>query len=166
MTLIHTALFAEAKPIIEKLRLQFVQKKPYRVYRNKNIILVISGIGKKTYILKDIIEEYNFKKAINIGIAGCRDKNITIGELFSTIDKLDNIPYGSITTVDKPIDNPKEIKTLLIDMESKYFLDLTKDIDKVYVFKIVSDYLDTTIPSKRFVWKIIENSLDKILYYL
>jgi len=163
MTLIHTALFAEAKPIIEYLKLKFIQKKPYRLYQRDNIVLVVTGMGEKTLIIKEILSQYHIKKAINIGIAGCKDKNIPIGALFCTTHNLPHISHSTITTVKEPLNNPNNLKTTLVDMETDYFLEATEDIEEVYVFKVVSDYLDTTIPSKQFVWKLIENSL-KYLY--
>ncbi|NOZ91025.1 MAG: nucleoside phosphorylase [Epsilonproteobacteria bacterium] len=165
MTLIHTALFAEAKPIIEHLKLRFIQKKPYRLYQRDNIVLAVTGMGEKTLIIKEILSQYYIKKAINIGIAGCKDKNIPIGALFCTTHNLPHISHSTITTVKKPLNNPHNLKTTLVDMETDYFLEATKDIKEVYVFKVVSDYLDTTIPSKQFVWEIIEKSLKDIEVY-
>ncbi len=63
-----------------------------------------------------------------------------------------------------PIDNPDSIDTPLVDMEAEYFLKVTKGIKEIYIFKIVSDHLDITIP-KEFVWKIIRNNLPKIEKY-
>jgi len=166
MVLIHTALFAEAKPIIEYFKLKFITKKPYRVYKNRDIILIVTGIGKKTYQLKEILEKNKIDKAINIGIAGCRDGNIEIGTLFIINRKLKNIPHTSLTTTTKPINNQNNIQTTLVDMEAKYFLEITKDIKDIYIFKIVSDHLNIKIPNKRFVWGIIERNLDKIQPYI
>ncbi len=74
MILVHTALFAEAKPIIEYLKLKFITKKPFRVYKSKNVILVVTGMGDKTFLLKEIFKDYQIDRAINIGIVGCKDK--------------------------------------------------------------------------------------------
>ncbi len=49
MILVHTALFAEAKPIIEYLKLKFITKKPFIVYKSKNVILVVTGMGDKLF---------------------------------------------------------------------------------------------------------------------
>ena len=165
MLLIHTALFAEAKSIIEYLKLKFISKKPYRVYKNSQIILVVTGMGDKTYLLKEILPLYPIKRAINIGIAGCKEKSVPIGRLFCTTHHLNTIAYASISCVDKGLENPNLLSTTLVDMESRYFLEVTKEIDEVYIFKVVSDYLDTTTPTKQFVWRIIGDNLDKIGYY-
>ncbi len=165
MTLIHTALFTEAKPIIEYLKLKFIQKKPYRLYQRDNILLIVTGMGEKTLIIKELLSQYHIKKAINIGIAGCKDKNIPIGALFCTTHNLPHISHSTITTVKKPLNNPDNLKTTLVDMETNYFLEATKDIEDVYIFKIVSDHLNIAIPSKQFVWGIIEKNLEKLSYY-
>lgn len=44
-TLIHTALVAEAKPIIGYFGLTCKAKQPYNLYENENIALIVSGIG-------------------------------------------------------------------------------------------------------------------------
>jgi hypothetical protein len=165
MILVHTALFAEAKPIIEYLKLKFITKKPFRVYKSKNVILVVTGMGDKTFLLKEIFKDYQIDRAINIGIVGCKDKNIKIGNLFCTNRVLKEIPYAKLTTTKNPIDNPDSIDTPLVDMEAEYFLKVTKGIKEIYIFKIVSDHLDITIPKKEFVWKIIRNNLPKIERY-
>ena len=166
-TLIHIALKQEAKPIIEYFKLQCIQTKPYKLYKKENIVLIISGMGKEktSSHVKDILNKYDIEKAINIGIAGCKDKNIKIGSLFCTNQKLNFIDYASLTTVDKPIDDENKLKTTLVDMEAKNFISTCKeflDIRYIYILKVVSDHLDTTIPKKEFVWKIIEKNLKNI----
>jgi len=166
-TLIHTSLRQEAKPIIEYFKLQCIQTKPHKIYTKENIVLIISGMGKdKTSLhVKDVFKNYNIDKAINIGIAGCKDKDIAIGSLFCTNQTLDFIETASLTTVDVPLDNDKDLKTTLVDMEAQSFISTCKeflDIKDIYILKVVSDHLDTTIPKKEFVWKIIERNLKNI----
>lgn len=166
-TLIHTALKHEAKPIIEHYKLQCLQKKPYKIYKKDDILLVISGMGKEKTSLhvKDIFEKYKIKKAINMGIAGCKNSTIDIGSLFTCKQKLENIEYASLTTVDKPLSNREELQTTLVDMEADAFLHVSQQYlqnEDIYILKVVSDYLDTTIPKKEFVWKIIEKNLNNI----
>ncbi|PID47666.1 MAG: nucleoside phosphorylase [Proteobacteria bacterium] len=158
MKLIHTALLCEAQPIIEKLRLQKMDK---NIYNNDEFILTISGIGeeKTKEALNAIFSSHKIKKAINIGIAGCKDKNIPIGKLFCINEEFENIPKASITSVSKP---RKDIKTLLADMETSAFKTKCEKFHVPYlIFKIVSDHLDATIPKKAFVSSLIRESLDK-----
>ncbi len=164
--LIHTALFAEAKSIIEFFKLQCLQKKPYKIYAKNDILLIVSGMGKKnTLNIKDIFENYDIKRVINIGIAGCKDTTIEIGSLFCTNHELKDIEFASLTTVDKALKNPESLDTMLVDMEAEAFLHVSKQylhVKDIYVLKIVSDHLNITIPTKEFVWKIIKKNLKNI----
>ncbi len=164
-TLINTALFAEAQPLIEHYKLQCLYKRPYRVYKKDNIVLTISGIGRKNALhVEHFLKSFDIVKAINIGIAGCKNKEVEIGSLFCTNQKLLDIEYTDITSVLEPLDNPNDLKTTLVDMESEAFLEICKKRLKekdIYIFKVVSDYLDTTIPKKEFVYKLIKNSIKK-----
>ncbi len=166
MKLIHVALKHEAKPIIEYFKLQCIQTKPYKVYKKDNIILVVMGMGEKnTLHIKDIFKQHEIKKAVNIGIVGCKNRDIAIGSIFCTSHQLKFIEYETLTTVDAPLDNEKNLKTTLVDMEAKYFISICKeflDIKDIYILKVVSDYLDISIPKKEFVWKIIEKNLKNI----
>ncbi|MCF6173108.1 MAG: nucleoside phosphorylase [Campylobacteraceae bacterium] len=165
-TLMHTALFAEAKPLIEHFKMQCLQKKPYYIFAKDDMILIISGIGaKNTSILKEVFNKYQIKKAINIGIAGCKDKNTQIGKLFCTNHKLNFIKFATLSSVDKSVNNTKEIDTMLVDMEAQSFLQICEkqlDLKDIYILKVVSDHLETKIPKKEFVWNIIEKNLQNI----
>jgi len=165
-TLIHVALKHEAKPIIEQFKLQCIQTKPFKIYKKDDIALVVCGMGKQnTLHLKEVFKTYNIKRAINIGIAGCKDKSIAIGSIFCTNRRLEYINYATLTTVNKALDSSENLKTTLVDMEAESFTSICKeflDIKDIYILKIVSDHLDTTIPKKEFVWKIIERNLQSI----
>ncbi len=160
--LIHTALQPEAQYLINFYKLkQDISIQNFKLFFNDNIILIVSGMGKKNTIdsLTFVFENYQISKAINIGIAGCCDESIKIGTLFCTNRLLPNINFAPITTVDTPLDSDENLETLLVDMESLYFKETClKYIKDVYIFKVVSDYLDITIPKKSFVIELIQNS--------
>jgi purine-nucleoside phosphorylase len=167
MKLLHVALKAEAKPLIEYFKLKCITTKPYKVYKRDDIVLAICGIGReKTKLhLKDIFDKYPFKIAISVGIAGCKYKEIKIGSFFCTNQKLKDIRFATITTVDKALDTSNSLKTTLVDMESDSFIFTCREFlneKEIFVLKIVSDHLETTIPKKEFVWKIIEKNLKNI----
>ena len=169
MILVHTALQSEAQSIVEFYKLELIQKKP-KIYKNDSIVLVISGIGQNRTIeaLKIVFNQYNIIKAINIGIAGCSSADINIGELFCTNQKLDNIKYINLKTVDDAQTNIENTRCLY-DMEAKYFEEIClKYLDKkdMYVFKVVSDYLDDTIPSKEFAKQIIKKNIKSISQWI
>ena len=167
MILIHTALLCEAQIIIEKYKLTKISSSP-KVYRNNNILVLVGGVGKQNTIksLKFIFENYEVRKAFNIGIAGCGNKKFEIGELFCTNKKLDNIKYKELKTVDFGIEICDDISSLnldfLYDMEGEYFLLISQKYlqnENIYIFKIISDYLDDAIPSKDFVKKLIHQNI-------
>ncbi|PLY09545.1 MAG: nucleoside phosphorylase [Arcobacter sp.] len=168
--LIHTALQPEAQYLINFYKLkQDNSVQNFKLFFNDNIILIVSGMGKKNTIdsLNFVFENYSISKAINIGIAGCCDSSVKIGTLFCTNRLLPNINFAPITTVDTPLDSDENLETLLVDMESSYFKETClKYIKDIYVFKVVSDYLDITIPKKSFVIELIQNSFNDWKKYI
>ena len=160
--LIHTALQPEAQYLINYYKLkQDISVQNFKLFFNDNIILIVSGMGKKNTIdsLKYVFENYNIKKAINVGIVGCCDESVKIGTLFCTNRILLNINFAPITTVEEPLNSDENLETLLVDMESSHFKEIClKYIKDIYVFKVVSDYLDVTIPKKSFVIELIQKS--------
>lgn len=159
----------EAQGIVEYLKLTKTSK---NTFENDDVLLLVGGIGKEKTInsLEDIYSKYGFDKAINIGIAGCDDTAYKIGELVCTTHTIDGIHHLPIVTVDIPASysllltlNPQPSQ--IYDMESSYFTQISSAYLKqsdIYVFKIISDYLDTTVPNKDFVKKLIKNRLDDI----
>lgn len=168
--LIHTALQPEAQYLINFYKLkQDSSVQNFKLFFNDNIILIVSGMGKKNTIdsLSFVFENYQISKAINIGIVGCCDSSIKIGTLFCTNKLLPNINFAPITTVSKPLDSDENLETLLVDMESLHFKETClKYIKDIYVFKVVSDYLDITIPKKSFVIELIQNSFNDWKKYI
>jgi len=168
--LIHTALQPEAQYLINFYKLkQDSSVQNFKLFYNDNIILIVSGMGKKNTIdsLNFVFENYQISKAINVGIAGCSDCSIKIGTLFCINKLLPNINFAPITTVDEPLDSDDELETLLVDMESAHFkTTCLKHIKEIYIFKVVSDYLDTTIPKKSFVIELIQNSFNDWKKYI
>jgi nucleoside phosphorylase len=169
--LIHTAMPCEAQGIVEYLKLTKTSK---NTFENDDILLLVGGIGKeKTIIsLEDIYSKYTFTKAINIGISGCDDASYQIGELVCTTHTIEGIHRLPIITVDTPASSSISVTqslshsvASLYDMESSYFVQIASKYLKqseIYVFKVISDYLDTTIPNKDFVKKLIKNRLNDI----
>ena len=164
-TLIHTAFFAEAKAVIEHFGMRCLQKKPYRLYKSEKLLLIVSGMGAKNALhVEAVLKDFKITKAINIGIAGCKNRDIKIGSLFCTNKTLPDIDFATITSVSKPLDDKNRLDTCLVDMEAQSFLEICKkelDEDFIFVFKVVSDYLDTSIPKKEFVEELIKNSIKK-----
>jgi hypothetical protein len=183
LTIFITALKFEANPIIEFYDLQLEEKKHFLIYSNKDIKLIISGVGKDnsiiatTYILSKI-DNNLISKVINIGICGSKN-NCEISDIFlinKIIDKYTNKEYfpnillkhnlneNQITTVNKPQENDN-FNTNLVDMEAVgFFISSLKfvSLEKIMIIKIVSDFTNPEIFSKEFVENLIKNNIHKI----
>ncbi|MDR2342127.1 MAG: nucleoside phosphorylase [Campylobacteraceae bacterium] len=160
-TLIHTALIAEAKPIIGCFHLKCIERIPFNVYQREGLALIVSGIGaKKTEeALKYVLSFFEPCKIINIGIAGCSDKNIKIGSLFCATHKNISIPYASLSSHENAVGKGKDINSCLIDQEGEAFLSAVPESIERYIFKVVSDHLDTTVPTKAKVSSLMQKTL-------
>ena len=91
---------------------------------------------------------YNIKKVINIGIAGCNNINIKIGNLYCTNQNIKEVETLPLITSDLVVTNSNALATSLYDMEGKYFEEVSlKYLSKedIYIFKIVSDHLSSKI---------------------
>jgi nucleoside phosphorylase len=169
-TLIHTALIYEARPLIQTLKLRQNTLLP-TIYENDMYILVVSGIGKNntTESLETLFKKQAFKRAVNIGIAGCKEKEIPIGTLFCTNQQLKTVPNATISCVTEPLDAKSSLSSLLVDMESDAFLEVcTKYLpqNECFVFKVVSDYCNSDIPKKSFVIDLIQKQIKTIKEFL
>lgn len=160
-TLIHTALFAEAKPIVRHFGLKCVSKMPFNVYENEKIVLVVSGIGAENTAkaLKFIFESRSITKAINVGIAGCKDKNVALGTLFCATHQNLDIPYATLSTFKNPVNDREIIDTLLADQEGEVFLKNILPNIETYIFKIVSDHLDPSSLTKEKAINFIQKTI-------
>lgn len=160
-TLIHTALVVEAKPIIGYFGLTCKEKKPFNIYANDDIVLIVSGIGseKTKAALTYALTLFEPSVAINIGIAGCVDESVPKGKLFCATHGDLTIPFATLSSHDEPILNRLHVKTTLVDMEADAFLlSIPKGI-QTYVFKVVSDHCESTIPSRVDVGNWIGKSI-------
>ena len=160
-TLIHTALVAEAKPIIGHFGLTCKAKQPYNLYENEHIALIVSGMGSENTqaALTYALSLYAPRVAINIGIAGCSDTTIAKGTLFCTTHHDSDVPFATYSSHPKAVENLLHVKTTLVDMEAEAFLRAIPSTIETYVFKVVSDYCDGGIPSKSDVGNWINKSL-------
>ncbi|MDR0762595.1 MAG: nucleoside phosphorylase [Campylobacteraceae bacterium] len=160
-TLIHTALVAEAKPIIGFFHLVCKSKIPFNIYTNENTALIVSGIGevKTKEALALAFKLFSPCRVINIGMAGCSDKNIQTGSLFCATHKNLSIPYASLSSHKSAIISDEGINSCLVDQEGEAFLSsISKNVEK-YIFKVVSDHLDAAVPTKAKVNSLIQKTL-------
>ncbi|WP_442764818.1 phosphorylase family protein [Sulfurospirillum cavolei] len=160
-TLIHTALVAEAKPIIGHFKLTCKAKQPFNLYENENVALIVSGMGSQNAkeALAYALSLYEPRVAINIGIAGCSDTTVAKGTLFCTTHEGLDIPFATCSSRPKAVDDTLHVTTTLVDMEADTFLQTVPKTVETYVFKIVSDHLETSVPSKADVGNWIGKSI-------
>jgi len=202
-TLIHTALVAEAKPIIGHFKLTCKAKQPFNLYENENVALIVSGMGSANTkeALAYTLSLYEPRVAINIGIAGCSDTTVAKGTLFCTTHEGLGIPFATCSSHENPIEgmrrSPNEtlslrrdekaerfgapvvsnraqsatcgdasVGTTLVDMEADTFLQCVPKTLETYVFKVVSDHLETSVPSKADVGNWIGKSIKQWEQYV
>lgn len=175
-TLIHCTSLSQSQSFINFLNLKqnnTVKNLPngVKIFEDENTkyLLVVSKTGKENILetLGFIYKNYTITKALNIGIAGCSDGSVKIGTLFCTNKLLFGINFGSLTTVDTPLETDENLETLLVDTEAKYFLEASKENCKeLYVFKVVSDYLETKDLKNEFIESLIQNVYSKIEKYI
>lgn len=148
MIYIIVALKSEAQAFVEKFKLG--QNK-----QNENLSLIISGMGSENMYkaTSEIVKKMSPKDTIiNVGICGA-SKKYTIGQL---LDERDIV----LTCVDHEVDYKQYD---VVDMESSGFKDATKDVDKKYIFKIVSDHFEPRSVKKDIAKKLIFNNIDEIM---
>jgi nucleoside phosphorylase len=166
-TLIHTALVAEAKPVIGFFALSCKAKFPFNIYESEDIALIASGIGemktKEALALAFTIFEPN--TAINIGIAGCIDKSIKPGSLFCVTHTNLPIHHATLSSHKSGVSCSDKINSLLVDNEGEAFLQSVPQEVNKYIFKVVSDHLDISIPTKAKISSLIQKTIPKWSVY-
>ena len=164
MHYIITALKSEAKPIIDFYNLKFSGLSNFPLYKNNNITLIVTGVGRKN--VSNVSNSF-FKKnkviknhIINIGISGGRKGDCSIGQLF-LINKVSDeksklsfnlgpqqsfgLQNNEITTVSKPVVNNNFKGEGLVDMEAYEICTAINNLyglDRLFILKIVSDHMD------------------------
>lgn len=159
MILIHTALLCEAQTFIEYYKLKKVNSSP-KIYANDEIVVCISGVKSKNTLssLDYLYSNFNITKAINIGIAGCNNTNIKIGNLYCTNQKIKELENLPLITSDTVVTSSNALATSLYDMEGEYFHQISQKHlkeENIFIFKIVSDHLSSQILKKDFIKNLI-----------
>lgn len=164
MIYIVVALKAEAQAFVDKFKLQN--------YKNENLCIIISGIGKENMkkATSQVLKEFSDNDTIlNVGICGASEK-FKIGELLSVCVTTQSLLTSSLPLVptlptlrcvNKEIDNNDKYD--IVDMESDGFIQATKDIKNRYIFKVVSDHFEPKRVTKDSAKKLIFNKIDEIM---
>lgn len=185
MIYVAAALTAEAKPLITYFKLKRDNEiKKYQVFKNEEIILIITGSGMMqgaigtTYVLSslNIREEDIF---VNLGICGAVKEIFQVGDIV-LCNKITNNGNGKsfypdmlfrhkfkegalesfFHVLDKSMES--EIKGELVDMEGAGIYEAASlffSQHQINIIKIVSDYLDTTGITAEKVTHIVESRI-------
>jgi len=141
------ALKAEAQAFVDKYKL--------KNYKNENISVVITGMGKENMeistcqVLKEMTQH---DKIVNVGICGA-SKKYAIGELIDGCKT-------EICCIDYEADDGEFD---IVDMESDGFFEATKGIKNRYMFKVVSDHFEPHKITKDLAKKLIFENIDEIM---
>lgn len=170
VTAIVMATMLEAKPFVLGMSLKQIQKKPFPLFQNDNILLIISGIGKANAAMATAYSCYKFNPACicNLGAAGATDFSHPLGEIFHINkiieydrpeltterpcihkpDILNGFQAAKLSTSDMAVLDPDERREIsinadLIDMEGASVAQACRKFNtKCFIFKFVSDTPD------------------------
>lgn len=185
-SIIFCALDCEAKIFIDVLKLKKInQISHYKVYRNSDFILIITGTSEKNIpiaigLLKGLYPEVK-GPFINFGIAG--HKNEEIGKLFIINEsRKDNNPTFYLNPSKKPsisfgisktFTSPKRTyeESVIHDMECYSFIEslLTfHPIDQIHILKCISDNEQNSISNinPENVYQLCKKQKDAIFSYI
>ncbi|MGB9679551.1 MAG: nucleoside phosphorylase [Minisyncoccia bacterium] len=186
MIFIATALYIEAKPIIEFYNLKKeINDTYFQIFRGDNIILIITGVGKinssiaVSHMLTSYLSNNTKDNILNIGVCGTKDETIEIGSL-CYINKITdnetkrnyypdilfkhNFLERDIETFSRVVKNTNDLNSSLCDMEaSGFFLASSKYLGphRIHILKVVSDKLSSVF-DKQIPYILIKNNIDSI----
>ena len=194
MIYIVVALFHEAKTFINYYNLKQVNNTTkFRIYKNDDISLVITGTGPinaaigTTYILTSSSVNSN-DILLNVGICGSADKSFDIGQVMLCNKIIDNSsgksfypdiifkhPFkeATVETFNNPIINngKKSLLTAgqLVDMEASGIFEAASmfiSLQNIYFIKIVSDYLNSDSITSSNINELIGKNINDIGIWL
>lgn len=162
---IITALSAEARPLIDYFNLKRLHEiSSYKVYRNSDIVLAVSGIGKVNSAAASgfLHGKFDFVHCtgwLNVGIAGHQSRNIGEGFLAHTIqdDATGRVWYPSFvfkrpceTDIVRTVDRVEYIydEDIAYEMEAAGFYfsaSRAGPAELVHCYKIVSDNSESSV---------------------
>ena len=172
MIAIVGAYFRELKFIIKFYNLKKVDG-PFEIFKNDKIIVIVSNKGKLNSAIATtyILSKYQINFIINFGLAGAINREFKIGDI-ALIHKINNFypdillkhPFqeASIFCSEKVIEGESEEDFDLVDMESEGFFRASSKfltIDKIFLIKVVSDYLECFVPSDEFLREILDSKI-------
>lgn len=156
MSVFVVALAAEARPLIDALKLKRLLDKPWQYYSNGVDHLVLTGIGQLNAAtacawLVGRFPEFDREPWINVGIAGHATEEVgsllwverlrdSRGDLFPALHSRTKLQGSALTTVDAP--STSYPSASLVDMEGIGFYITTvrfAALELIHLLKVVSD---------------------------
>lgn len=183
MIYLITALDAEARPLCEYYRLKRDTSLPYTLYRNEEIVLVVSGMGRTNALMAvSALLGWRVPEVtdilINIGICGA-PSTYAIGEVLLIHQILDGdrryypdilYPHRLRETSMRCVDTPQALFTdYPVDMESGAIFQAASRFLKLHqmaFLKIVSDHCTPELVTKEGVMELLRshvNSVDTLI---
>ena len=172
MLYIVTALKPEAQAFVDKYKLNKTKYENITIFTGEGIRVIVSGLGaiNTNIAITAIIKNFKPSKDdifLNIGICGA-SREYRIGELIeigSIIYKEQMLILNSalnitITCKDSEVNNNSYH---IVDMESFGFYEATNNINKRYIFKVVSDHFEPSTVTKDKTKKLIFNVIDDVM---
>ena len=168
--IITVATFTEAKSLIEALELKAITHKPFSIYQNATIRLIITGIGpiNAAAALGHIVTQPT--QILNVGICAGQ----TVGSIYNIYKVIDDASAKSyILQKDSFLPNAT-IRTLhyssqksykeLVDMEASALAAISKRLSSpIKIVKIVSDNYDPKSVTPNVVSELMKEKIDILL---
>jgi len=164
MQCILSALKAESDPLVNFFQLKRHSSFQFPVFVHNDLYLISIGVGKakvkeRIYSFLETIRN-DFIQFINIGIAGGKNENSELGQVYLINNIVDDdtdhsyypdilikhsLAEHSVTTVNKGITDGGSSYKNLVDMEASEIFKICSKIIPVHrmaFLKIISDYMD------------------------
>ena len=186
MKVIVSAIFIEAKVFIEKYNLRRTNDRFFKIYKNDDYLVIISGVGKIKMAIATsyILQIVNPSIIINFGISASLSYNIGDVFLINKITDFENsrsyypdilrkhnLKESDIITYDVPQSNDANIQTRkhLIDMEASGFFQSAfhfTSLHKIVILKTISDNANSGTLIKSMVETICFEAFKEVDYFL
>lgn len=169
------ATLLEADPFIRALSLQELERKPFAIYGNGNLRLIISGVGKANAAMASayLVQSFHPARMCNLGAAGATNNQCRLGDCYHvtsiiepdrphlktgdpvmhTPQSLKGFSTAILATQDRAVIDPAErarvatLQARLVDMEGASVVQACSCFGiPCCVFKFVSDTSDHVQP--------------------
>jgi adenosylhomocysteine nucleosidase len=172
VTAIVMATMLEAKPFVQKMSLEQTRKTPFLQFQKKELLLLVSGIGKTNAAMTTAYCCLTFNPALifNLGAAGAARFGYDLGEIFHIKkivepdrpdlktgnpcvhqpDLMEGFKTATLATSDCAVLDPEKRQELalnsdLLDMEGASVVQTSRKFEsRCFLFKFVSDTPDHT----------------------